>query len=207
MFTFQYSIPRFDMPFPTGTEPQAEEASPQAPDSTKVERGGPKSAIKYKDYKAFDRLAHILGLDTKADLGLSGRVCVKAWMASDSFKPAYDELVRDWIDSRWDKAVDGMTRKRAPKLNKIADAISKAPERYTSPTGVINKEGFGEIDHYALCLVRLRTANDSNPNGLFVGKTCSQEQKDKMLWQAMMRGGAEAWRVRKRRNRLSAVNG
>ncbi|KFY24849.1 hypothetical protein V493_04993 [Pseudogymnoascus sp. VKM F-4281 (FW-2241)] len=46
---------------------------------------------------------------------------------------------------------------------------------------------FVEIDHYALCLVALRTSNTSSANGLFRGKTSSQEKMDQRLWQAMLR--------------------
>lgn len=145
---------------------------------------GFRDPVKFNDYQRFDRLAYILGLDNKA--------AVKAWMASDSFKPAYDELVRDWIDSLWDKAVDGMRRKKTPPLKQITQAISKAPERYTSATGVVDKTDFVEINHYALCLVLLPAANETNPNGVFRGKTCSDENKYQRLWQAMLRGGAEA---------------
>ncbi|KFY86822.1 hypothetical protein V500_07368 [Pseudogymnoascus sp. VKM F-4518 (FW-2643)] len=179
----------------TNTENQPVEPALQTPDPPKVETGSLRGAVKFNDYQHFDRLACILGLGNKA--------AVQAWMASDSFKPAYDELVRDWISSQWDKAVDGMRRKRAPTLKQITDAISKAPERYTSPTGIIDKTNFVEIDHYALCLVLLRAANESNFNGLFRGKTCSDEHKDQRLWQAMLRGGAEAWRRRKRSVKLT----
>ncbi|OBT85643.1 hypothetical protein VE02_05785 [Pseudogymnoascus sp. 03VT05] len=125
---------------------------------------GFRDPVKFNDYHGFDRLAYFLGLDNKA--------AVKTWMASNPFKPAYDELVRDWINSLWDKAVDGMRR-------------------------VIDKTNFVEIDHYALCLVLLRAANETNPNGVFRGKNCTDENKDQRLWQAMLRGGAEAWYHRK----------
>ncbi|OBU00072.1 hypothetical protein VE01_01877 [Pseudogymnoascus verrucosus] len=156
---------------------------------------GFRDPVKFNDYQSYGRLAYILGLDNKA--------AVKAWMASESFKPAYDELVCDWIDLQWDKAVDGMRRKRAPTLKQITQRISKAPERYTSATGVVDKTNFVEIDHYALCLVLLRAANETNPNGVFRGKTCSDENKDQRLWQAMLRGGTEAWYHRKRRVKLT----
>lgn len=136
----QCPVPGPTMSPSTSTVPQADDFSPQTPDPTKVNKEGPQGAIKYKGYATFAGLAHILGLDTKEVYGLSGKAAVKAWMASDSFKPAYDELVRDWIDSRWDKAIDGMIRKRAPRLKKIADAISQSPERYSSQSGIINKD-------------------------------------------------------------------
>ncbi|KFY04255.1 hypothetical protein V491_09410 [Pseudogymnoascus sp. VKM F-3775] len=174
-------------------------ASP-TPDPPKFERGGLNGVVKSNDWAHFDRLADVLGLGNKS--------AVKAWMASDSFKPAYDELVRDWIDSRWDKAVDGMRRKRAPTLKQISKEILNAPvERYTSRSGIVNKHNFREIDHYALCLVRLRAANEYNFNGIFRGKTCSDEGKDQRLWQAMQRGGAEAWAARKIRDRLTLDEG
>ncbi|OBT66786.1 hypothetical protein VE03_04120 [Pseudogymnoascus sp. 23342-1-I1] len=185
------------MATPTSPENQPARSPSKTPEPIDAVRPGFREPVKFNDYQHYDRLAFILGLDNKES--------VKAWMASDSFKPAYDELVRDWINSQWDKAVDGMRRKKAPSLRQVADAISKAPgERYTSPTGVVDKTGFGEMDHYALCLVRLRAANESNANGLFRGKACSNEHKDQRLWQAMLRGGATAWYHRKRRVKLTS---
>lgn len=183
--------PQSKMAPPTVTENQPVRSASQTPELIDVVRPCFREPVKSNDHQHFDRLAYILGLDNKAG--------VKAWMASDSFKPAYDELVRDWISSQWDRAVDGMRRKKAPTLKEITDAISKAPEdRYKSPTGVIKKTDFVEIDHYALCLVLLRAANVSNFNGLFSRYTCSDEHKDQRLWQAMLRGGKEAWYHRKR---------
>lgn len=187
---------RSKMSSPATTENQEGRSASQTPELVDEVPSGFRGPVKSNDFKHFDRLAHIFSLSNKTE--------VKAWMASNSFKPAYDELVHDWINLQWDKAVDGMRRKRAPTLNQIVDRISKAPkERYVSPTGVINKKGFSEIDHYALCLVRLRAANESNFNGLFRGKACSNKHKDQRLWQAMLRGGDEAWRERKKRVKLT----
>lgn len=175
----------------TSTENQLARSASQTLELIDVVRPCFREPVKFNDYQHFDRLAYILGLNNKAG--------VKAWMASDSFKPAHDELVRDWISSLWDKAVDGMRRKKAPSLKQVVIAISKGPEdRYKSSTGVIDKTDFVEIDHYALCLVLLRAANTSNFNGLFRGYTCSDEHKDQRLWQAMLRGGKDAWYHRKR---------
>ncbi|KFY25046.1 hypothetical protein V493_04875 [Pseudogymnoascus sp. VKM F-4281 (FW-2241)] len=190
------------MSTPSSTQNQPGEPASQTLDPPKVERGGLRCAVKSTDYQNFDRLADILGLSNKA-IGIKSNTVVKAWMASDSFKPAYDELVRDWIVPLWDKAGDSLQRKPAPPLKRIVGAISKNPERYTSPTGVVDKTAFAALDHYALCLVRLRAANEFNANGLFRGKTCEQKQKDQRLWQAMMRGGTEAWRRRKRGDNLT----
>ncbi|OBT57524.1 hypothetical protein VE04_02113 [Pseudogymnoascus sp. 24MN13] len=157
------------MASPSITEDQAAMSASEITVLVDVVPFGFRDPVKFNDYQSFDRLAYILGLNNKA--------AVKTWMASESFKPAYDELVRDWIDLQWDKAVDGMRRKRAPTLKQITQRISKAPERYTSATGVVDKTNFAEIDHYALCLVLLRAANETNPNGVFRGKTCSNEKQ------------------------------
>lgn len=187
---------RSNMASSSSVEIQLVRAASQTPELVVEVPFGFRGPVKFNDYQHFDRLASILGLVSKAG--------VKAWMASDSFKPAYDELIHDWINSQWDKAVDGMRRKKAPTLKQITDTISKAPkERYESPTGVINKDNFVEIDHYALCLVRLRAANESHFNGLFRGKAYSDEHKDQRLWQAMLRGGSEAWARRKRSVKLT----
>ncbi|KFY10326.1 hypothetical protein V492_05077 [Pseudogymnoascus sp. VKM F-4246] len=179
------------MASPSSVETQPRYFASPEPDMPKVEKDGLRGAVKFQDHQNFSRLAHILGLNSKA--------AVKVWMESDSFKPAYDELVRDWIESQWNKAVDGMRRKRGPTLKQVVKAISNAPEgRYTSPIGKTNKDNFAEIDHYALCLVRLRAANESSFHGIFLGKTCSDEDKDQRLWQAMLRGAANAWRSHKK---------
>lgn len=167
-------------------------------ESTDGSRGGLRGAVSPNDHNSYARLGKILGLGNKKS--------VKEWMNGRAFRPAFERLYKSWIEVQQDAASQsGTIRKRGPDLRAVVDAIADphaiAEERYTSPTGVDTSE-FNELDHYALCLVALRASNMSSAQGLFRGKTCSQEEIDQRLWQAILRASSDMTIERRNKNRV-----
>lgn len=167
-------------------------------DTTDGSRSGLRGAVSPNDYKSFDRLAKILGLSDKN--------AVKEWLKGRAFYPAFNRLYKNWIEPQQEAAErSGTTRKRGPDLKAVVDAIDDphaiAEERYISMTGFDYSE-FNELDHYALCLIALRASNISNAHGLFRGKTCSQEEMDQRLWQALLRASSDMTVERRKRKRV-----
>lgn len=156
-------------------------------DSTDGSRDGLRGSVGADDHRSLVRLGRILGL--------GNRKAVKDWMNTKAFRPAFERLYKCWIEVQQDSATaSGKTRKRGPDLRAVVEAIDDphavAEERYTSPTGV-DMSDFNEIDHYALCLVALRSSNTMGADGLFRGKTCSQEEIDQRLWQVILRAASD----------------
>lgn len=168
-------------------------------ESTDGLRGGLRGAVSPNDYNSYTRLGRILGLGNKK--------AVKDWMNGRAFRPAFERLYKSWIEVQQEAATQGSKiRKRGPDLRAVVDAISDphavAEERYTAPMG-IDTTDFGEIDHYALCLVALRSSNLTNAQGLFRRKTCSQEEMDQRLWQAILRASSDKAIERRNRAKLN----
>ena len=169
-------------------------------ESTDGLRDGLRGAVMANDHKSYTRLSKILGLGNKE--------AVKDWMNSVAFRPSFERLYKEWIEVQQDAAEAGKTvRKRGPDLRAVVDAIDDphalADSRYTTPNWVDTSD-FHEVDHYALCLINLRNVNKSNAHGLFRGKTCSQEEMDQRLWQAILRATSDKTVERRNRAKPSA---
>lgn len=166
-------------------------------ESTDGLRGGLRGAVLPNDYKSYTRLGKILGLGNKQ--------AVKDWMNSPAFRLAFERLYKSWIEIQQDLATQS-GKTRGPDLRAVVDAIDDphaiAEEKYTSPTG-FDSSDFTEVDHYALCLVALRSSNSSSAYGLFRGKTCSQEEIDQRLWQAILRATSDKREERRNKGRLT----
>jgi hypothetical protein len=127
-------------------------------------------------------------------LGLGSEKEVTDCLGSNTFKPYFDELYNNWIAIEKQRAAQkGSTRKQGPQLVAVQAAIANGErfgdEKYSGY--LIDKSTFTEIDHYALCLFRLRKVNADNRSGLFRNKSLSESEIEVRLWMGMLRATYE----------------
>jgi hypothetical protein len=139
-------------------------------------------------YNSLKRLSMFLGLETEA--------AAKKWFESEQFKPIFDALYYKVIEPR----MLGSPAKQGPKLSAVQTAIimgeGHGGRKYTG--WKIDERGFDDIDHYALCLIRLREENRHSHGGIFRGKQMTDEQIEVRLWHAIMRETSQRSELRKR---------
>jgi hypothetical protein len=134
-------------------------------------------------------------------LGLANGRAVQAWMASTAFKPCFDELCKDHIIPAQQLAkLQGRTRPHGPVLPAVQlaleDGEAMGDERYSS-YDEIDKTDWTDVDHYALCLFRLKKRNMDNRDGLFRTKALPDNDMESRLWMAMMKASYEMAESRK----------
>jgi alkylated DNA nucleotide flippase Atl1 len=128
-------------------------------------------------------------------LGLTSAKAVKAWMASPAFKPCFDELCKDHIIPAQQLAKSqGRTRPHGPLLNAVQlalkDGEALGDERYSSYYE-LDKTDWSDVDHYALCLFRLKKLNMDNRDGIFRSKVLPPSDMESRLWMAIMKASYE----------------
>lgn len=122
-------------------------------------------------------------------LGISTENALREWLDSAQFKPIYEALYNNAVLPRklHNPSLQG------PKLPAVQTAIDSGEmhgdERYSGYE--LDISDFSELDHYALCLYRLRNKAKVSRGGIFRDKQMSDSQIDERLWQAMLRGGLD----------------
>lgn len=123
-------------------------------------------------YKSLDRLGNALVL--------GGTVACKTWMASEAFQPDYDELYEAVIK---DRITQG------PLLDVVQKAMfhgaTYGDRKYSRAR--INKSNFTDVDHYALCLYRLREENAKGRDGCYKNYNLTDGDMELRLWHAILR--------------------
>jgi hypothetical protein len=147
-------------------------------------------------YSNLDKLSLYLGLGTAA--------AVKGWMQSAAFKPHFDELYQSWLKPQQELAsTQNKSRKQGPQLPLVQAALTNGEfhgdEKYSGYH--ISKEGWSEIDHYALCLYRLRKANTDHRDGAFRNTSMSVAEMESRLWNAMLRATYDSAKSRQDRRK------
>jgi hypothetical protein len=129
-------------------------------------------AVDALTYKSLDRLSKAVGLPSIAAL--------KTWMSSDAFKPGYEEL--------YDAVIKGRSG-QGPALEIVQKALQNGENhgnrRFSRVR--VDKSNFSEVDHYALCLYRLREENARGRDGIFKNYELTETDMEKRLWHTMLR--------------------
>jgi len=122
-------------------------------------------------------------------LGIGTANAVREWLNSPQFKPTYETLYNTVI----------LPRKRhrpslqGPKLPAVQTAICDGEMHGDEKNSAhdLDTSTFEDIDHYALCLYRLRDKSKVSRGGIFRDKQMTDSQIDARLLQAMLRGGLD----------------
>lgn len=139
-------------------------------------------------YHSLNRLSKFLGLETEE--------AAKQWFESAQFKPIFDALYHKVIEPR----ILVSPGKQGPQFTAVQNAITMGEghgnRKYTGWR--MDESGFDDIDHYALCLIRLREENKHSHGGIFRNKQMTDQQIEQRLWHAIMRETSQRSKLRKR---------
>jgi SNF2 family DNA or RNA helicase len=128
--------------------------------------------VNSQTYKSLDRLGKALGL--------GGKAAVKSWTASEAFLPDYNELYEAVIKHRVNQG---------PLLDVVQKAMfhgeTYGDRKYSRAR--IDKSSFNDVNHYALCLYRLREENAKGRDGCFKKYNLTDGDMELRLWQAILR--------------------
>jgi hypothetical protein len=129
---------------------------------------------------------------------------MKEWMLSSAFKPHFDELHNSWLKPQQERANSrNKVQKQGPQLPIVQAALiggeRHGDERYSGY--YIDKQDLTKVDHYALCLYRLRKANTDHRNGVFRNASMSVTEMESRLWCDMLRASYEMAKSRQDRRK------
>lgn len=146
-------------------------------------------------HSSLERLGKYLGIGTAN--------AVREWLNSPQFKPIYETLYNSAILLRKKHRPDLQGPKLTAVQIAICDGEMYGDEKYSAHD--LDTSNFEDIDHYALCLYRLRQKSKMSRNGIFRDKQMTDSQIETRLWQAMLRGGMDRSKAKASKQRTQEV--
>ena len=118
-------------------------------------------------------------------LGFTSIAEFKAFLASNRFKPYFDEYASQWIIPQQERArAEGSSRPRGPGLEHVERRLlsGERPGQDKFSCRRPDKSNWDNVDHCALMLFEIREANMKSVEGLFYRTDLSERDIHQYIW-------------------------